>query len=87
MEIADVTLAERGRIVIPKKARDALGLRPGARLRLRLEEGRLLIEKRVQLDLTRWIGKAVDDGLSTEQVLAELRRRPVPWHGAPRPAS
>jgi hypothetical protein len=58
-----------------------LGLKPGARLRLRVEGGRLLIEKHVQLDLSGWIGKAVPDGLSTEQALAELRGRPVPWQG------
>ena len=79
MQSIDVTLAARGQIVIPKEARDALGLKPGARLQLRVEGGRLLIEKRVQLDLSRWIGKAVPDGLSAEQALAELRGRPVPW--------
>lgn len=79
MQLADVTLAERGQIVIPKEVRDALGLKPGTRLQLRVEDGRLLIEKRVQLDLSRWVGKAVDDGLTTEQALAELRGRPVPW--------
>ena len=79
MKPIDVTLAERGQIVIPKEARDALGLKPGERLQLRVEDGRLLIEKRVQLDLRRWVGKAVNDGLSTEQALAELRSRPVPW--------
>ena len=79
MEAIDITVAERGQIVIPKEARDALGLKPGARLQLRVEEGRLVIEKRVQLDLSRWVGKAVDDGLTTEQALSELRGRPVPW--------
>ena len=79
MEIADVTLADRGQIVIPKVVRDAMGLKPGARLSVRIEGGRLLLEKRVALDLSRWVGKAVDDGLSTEQALAELRGRPVPW--------
>ena len=79
MEAIDVTLAERGQIVIPKEARDALGLKPGARLQLRIEGGRLLIEKKVQLDLRRWIGSALNDGLSTDQALAELRGRPVPW--------
>lgn len=83
MQSIDVTLAERGQIVIPKEARDALGLKPGARLQLRVEDGRLLIEKRVQLDLSRWIGKAVDDGLRTEEALAELRGRPVPWLAEP----
>lgn len=81
MQDVDITLAERGQIVIPKEARDALGLKPGTRLRLRVEGGRLLIEKRVQLDLSRWIGKALPDGLSTEQALSELRGRPVPWPG------
>lgn len=91
MDLADVTLAARGQIVIPKEARDALGLKPGARLSVRVEGGRLLLEKRVTLDLSRWIGKALDDGLSTEQALAELRGRPVPWPSdearAPRPAA
>ena len=63
----------------PKEARDALGLKPGARLQLRIEGGRLVIEKKVQLDLSRWVGHAVDDGLSTNQALAELRGCPVPW--------
>lgn len=85
MDVADVTLAARGQIVIPKEARDALGLKPGARLSVRVEGGRLLLEKRVTLDLSRWIGKAVDDGLSTEQALTELRGRPVPWPSARAP--
>lgn len=79
MDVADVTLAARGQIVIPKEARDALGLKPGARLSVRVQGSCLLIEKRVALDLSRWIGKAVDDGLTTEQALSELRGRPVPW--------
>lgn len=79
METIELTLAERGQIVIPKEARDALGLKPGARLQLHIEGGRLVIEKKAQLDLSKWIGHAVDDGLSTNQALAELRGRPVPW--------
>jgi AbrB family looped-hinge helix DNA binding protein len=79
MEAIDITLAERGQIVIPKEARDALGLKPGVRLQIRVEDGRLVIEKKVQLDLSRWIGKALDDGLTTDQALSELRGRPVPW--------
>ena len=85
MASMDITLAERGQIVIPKAARDALGIKPGARLRLRIDGGRLVIEKIVQLDLSPWVGQAVDDGLTSEQALTELRGRPVPWH-APEPA-
>lgn len=81
MDAIDVTLAERGQIVIPKEARDALGLKPGAKLQISIVDGRLLIEKKVALDLSRWVGKAVSDGLTTNEALTELRGRPVPWQG------
>ena len=83
METQDITLAERGQIVIPKEARDALGLKPGAKLQISLEGNRLVVEKKVSLDLSRWVGKAVDDGLSRDQALSELRSRPVPWKAEP----
>ncbi len=79
MNVAETTIAERGQIVIPKEARDALGLKPGTRVQVTVQDSRLVIEKRVQLDLTRWIGSAVQDGQTTNQVLSELRGRPVPW--------
>jgi len=79
MKALDVTLAERGQIVIPKEVRDALGLKPGSKLQIRVADGRLLIEKKVALDLSRWVGKAIDDGLTTNEALSELRGRPVPW--------
>ena len=83
METQVITLAERGQIVIPKEARDALGLKPGAKLQISLEGNRLVVEKKVSLDLSRWVGKAVDDGLSRDQALSELRGRPVPWEAEP----
>ena len=83
METQDITLAERGQIVIPKEARDALGLKPGAKLQISLEGNRLVVEKKVSLDLSRWVGKAVDDGLSRDQALSELRGRSVPWKAEP----
>ena len=83
METQDITLAERGQIVIPKEARDAMGLKPGSKLQISLDGQRLVIEKKVSLDLSRWVGKAVDDGLSRDEALSELRRRPVPWQTEP----
>jgi len=82
METMDVTLAERGQIVIPKEARDELGLKAGAKLQISVVDGRLVIEKKVSLDLSRWVGRAVDDGLSTNDALSQLRARPVPWQKA-----
>ena len=83
METLDLTLAERGQIVIPKEARDALGLKAGSKLQIRIEGNCLVIEKKVALDLSRWVGKAVDDGLTRDQALAELRDRAVPWQAEP----
>ncbi|MBK9443765.1 MAG: AbrB/MazE/SpoVT family DNA-binding domain-containing protein [Comamonadaceae bacterium] len=82
METMEVTLAERGQIVIPKEARDELGLKAGAKLQISVVDGRLVIEKKVSLDLSRWVGRAVDDGLSTNDALSQLRGRPVPWKKA-----
>ena len=79
MKPQDVILAERGQIVIPKEARDALGLKPGCKLQISLDGRRLVVEKKVVLDLSCWIGTAVDDGLSRDEALSELRGRPVPW--------
>ena len=75
MKAMEITVTGRGQIIISREARDALGLKPGARLQLRVEDGRLVIEKLVRLDLSRWVGKAVDDGLTTDQALSELRGR------------
>jgi AbrB family looped-hinge helix DNA binding protein len=83
MDALEVTLAERGQIVIPKEARDALGLKAGSKLQIRIEGNRLVVEKKVALDLSRWVGKAVDDGLTRDEALAELRGRSVPWQAAP----
>ena len=75
MKAMEITVTGRGQIIIPREARDALGVKPGARLQLRVEDGRLVIEKLVRLHLSRWVGKAVDDGLTTDQALSELRGR------------
>ena len=55
------------------------GVRVVGKLQLPMEGGRLWIEEKVALDLSRWIGAAQDDGLTSEQALSELRGRPVPW--------
>ena len=43
------------------------------------QEHQPLVERPLALDLSRWIGKALDDGLSRDQALSELRERAVPW--------
>ncbi len=83
METLELTIAERGQIVIPKKARDELGLKPGVKIEMRVQGQTLVIQKSVKLDLSQWIGYARDDGATTaQQDLAQLRGRPVPWTGS-----
>lgn len=43
------------------------------------QEHQPLVERPVTLDLSRWICKAYDDGLTPDQALSELRGRDVPW--------
>ena len=56
-----------------------MGLKPGSKFQISLNGNRLVVEKKLALDLSRWVGKAVDDGLSRDEALSELRVRPVPW--------
>ncbi len=41
------TIDEKGRVTIPKEARKALGLKPGADVRIGVEGGRIVIRPRV----------------------------------------
>jgi AbrB family looped-hinge helix DNA binding protein len=87
MQAVEMTIAERGQIVIPKQARDELGLKPGVKVEVRVEGNQIIIQKRVKLDLKRWIGCAPDDGLTSEEALSELRGRPVPHKAATQKAA
>lgn len=44
-----------------------------------MDGNRLVAEKKVALDLSRWVGKAVDDGMTRDEALAALRGHAVPW--------
>ena len=78
----EVKLAERGQIVIPKAARDKLGLVPGTKMDVSIERGQLILRKKITLDLSRWVGLAKAEKLTTDEVMEELRGRPFPWTGS-----
>lgn len=46
----EVSVDDRGRILIPKHMRDRLGLRPGSSARLEVDEGKLVITPPVSPD-------------------------------------
>jgi AbrB family looped-hinge helix DNA binding protein len=41
------TIDEKGRVTIPKAAREALGLEPGADVRIEVEDDRIVVRSRV----------------------------------------
>ncbi len=53
----EATLAERGQVVIPKAIRDQLGLTPGALLTFSVEDGKLVIRKKVDDAISRVRGR------------------------------
>jgi AbrB family looped-hinge helix DNA binding protein len=71
----EATLADRGQIVIPKLARDELGLRPGMKLDVWLQDNQIVMRKRVKLNLSKWLGSAPKDGKTSQQLIDEIRGR------------
>ena len=76
----DVILQERGQITLPKRIRDELRLRPGARIEVQVIPGGLLLKRpRTRLKLGRWVGYLKDSfeemGFETEEeYIAAIRR-------------
>lgn len=51
------TLTSKGQVTLPKAIRDALGLGPGSQVEFELEEGKVILRKRVPAEvLRRWEG-------------------------------
>lgn len=50
MDMNTTTVSSKGQVVLPKSVREALGLRAGSRLGVRLEGSRVILEAQV----TRW---------------------------------
>ena len=49
----EATLAERGQVVIPKAIRDQLGMKPGTLLTFTVEDGKLIVRKKVDDAISR----------------------------------
>ncbi len=72
----EVVLAERGQVVIPKAARDELGLLPGMKLDVRVEGGKLVIRKNMSEALRRARGRFKPaEPLEVDELMRELRGR------------
>ena len=72
----EATVAERGQITLPKKARDALGLTKGMKLKVEVENGRIILRTDVSDALSRLRGLIkLPPGKTTDDVMRELRGR------------
>ena len=72
----EATVAERGQITLPKAARDALGLTKGTKLKIEIDNGRLIIRKDVSDALSRLRGRFKLDGIpNTDEAMRAIRGR------------
>jgi antitoxin PrlF len=72
----EAVLAERGQVVIPKAARDELGLLPGMKLDVRVEGGKLVIRKNIGEALQRARGRfKLSHPGELDELMTELRGR------------
>ena len=73
----EATVAERGQITLPKAVRDALGLTKGTKLKVELENGRIVLRKDVGDALSRLRGrfKLAEGFKSTDEAMRAIRGR------------
>jgi AbrB family looped-hinge helix DNA binding protein len=75
-----VIVQERGQITLPKRMREQLRIRPGAKIEVQVIPGGLLLKKPAsRLKLDRWVGYIKDSfkemGFETaEEYIAAIRR-------------
>ena len=75
-----VTLSSKGRLVIPKSIREALGLRRGTRFRVQVDQGRIILEPQMDFPANALYGKYADADFLTD--LEEEHRWEVRIAGA-----
>nr|VFJ69183.1 MAG: transcriptional regulator, AbrB family [Candidatus Kentron sp. FW] len=73
--MATVTLSSKNQVVIPKEARDALGLTPGKRLLVHVENNMIIMlpEPMNYVSTLRGLHKGIWQGIGTDRYLREER--------------
>ncbi|MDQ6624276.1 MAG: AbrB/MazE/SpoVT family DNA-binding domain-containing protein [Verrucomicrobiota bacterium] len=68
-------VSEKGQVTIPKQVREKLGLQPGAVLEFTANNGKLIGEKKVAVDVfAKWRGRGrLPKSLSVDKYLAKAR--------------
>ncbi|HVB09063.1 MAG TPA: AbrB/MazE/SpoVT family DNA-binding domain-containing protein [Bacillota bacterium] len=66
----------KGQVTLPKRVRDALGIRPGTEVEFEVQEGRAILRRRPPAAaLERWRGALKDRGTDSDALIEELRGR------------
>ena len=68
-------VTDRGQVTIPKRLRDALGLKPGTVLEFSEEDGRLIAAKGNGVDPVTEVFGCLGKKINTDAVMAQLRGR------------
>lgn len=72
----EATVAERGQVVIPKALRDQLGITPGMSVTFTVEDGKLVIRKKVDDAISRVRGRfKLEPGDDIDSWLRDTRGR------------
>lgn len=73
---ARVTMNRQGRLIIPAPLRRALGMQPGETLITRVEDDRLVLQRREALldELQSWFASVPSDVSLVDELIAERRQ-------------
>jgi AbrB family looped-hinge helix DNA binding protein len=78
-----VKLSSKGQLVIPKRIREALGLKKGTRFRVNVAEGKIILEPETTSPIDALYGKYADSDMLAD--LEEEHRRELADDAALRP--
>lgn len=67
------TVTIKGQVTIPKKIREAMGIKHGMKVNFELEDGRCFLKKQIEIDpFSKWAG-FLDIEKKTDEIIEELR--------------
>lgn len=69
------TMTSKGQVTVPKRLRDAAGLKPGSRVSFAFEDGRIVLKPQSKVRKSRFaaVRGSLKTNLSTDQIMALLR--------------
>jgi AbrB family looped-hinge helix DNA binding protein len=68
-------MTSKGQVTVPKRIRDAVGLKPGSRVSFEVRDGNVLLKRESKLPRSRFekMRGTLKSSLTTDQIMALLR--------------